>query len=227
MAFAFVGTANNSTDASATTLDIAYTATAGSLLVAYVKHEGTATTLSVARSDGSEAWTAGGKTTPAGGEPSGQFFYLLSCTGGAATYRFTCAVARPWRSFILFEYSYTGTASLDADVGGTGTSTAVSSGNATTTGTDGVAFGGYGEFTGDNGSAHSINGVAADGVVELATTTFTAAWRKTYTSGYTGAATCTLAGSAAWVCRQIAFKAAAGGGGSVLSSRATLLGVGR
>ena len=220
MSFTYVNTANNqdSTGSSITQLDIAaYSTTAGSLLVGWCKHEGAATTLSVARSDTTEPWTADTYQSHSNNDLNGRFFYLIGSGGGTQTYRLTLAAARPWVSFILFEYTFTGgTPALDGTpVRAQGNSAAPNSGNATTTGTDGLAFGGYGEYTANQASAGLINGVAADGGVYLSgvPSNFSAAWRKTYSAGFTGAASCTGGASAPWLCHFLAFSIGGGGGG--------------
>lgn len=218
MAFTYVGTTSGSFNASAATMDLAYTATAGSLLVAWAKWEGAnGATLGVARNDASEAWQVGTVTDHSNNDLHAGFAYLLSCSGGAATYRMTLSAARAYRSFMIFEYSYSGTASLDQVNGGTGSSTSPSSGNITTTGTDELVVGGYGEYTTTTSSNHQINGTAADGALTTGGSTAnlkTAMWRKVFTSTFTGAATCT-SGNSAWICRVISFKTAAGGGSTV------------
>ena len=66
------------------------------------------------------------------------------------------------------EFSYAGTAAFDVQSTGTGVSTALNSGNVTTTGTEEICLGGSGEYTGLTISAMQINGEAADGSVNPA-----------------------------------------------------------
>lgn len=188
---------------------------AGALVNIWVKHEGAPVGMSV--SDGTSTLTGGTKTDHGNGDLSGQFHYLLSANGGTKTYTvtFSGSVSRTFISLIAFEYSFSGTASLDGENGGSGTGTTLTSGNFTTTATDGVAFGGYGEYSTANLSTTAINGVAADGTIQLSGNTFSGAWRKTFTSGFTGAATAAIDNSFDWVCRGIAFKAEASAGFSV------------
>jgi hypothetical protein len=102
-------------------------------------------------------------------------------------------------------------ASLDGTpVAAFGTSTSLASGNITTTGTDGVAFGFYAEYGADLGS-EQINGVAL-ARKQGATGLRGELWQIAYSAGFTGQATATLGVSAPWIGGVIAFKAAAGGG---------------
>lgn len=208
-AFTYVGTNNNVNTGSGTTLSLTYSATAGSLIVIWNKHEGTPTTIT--NSDGTNTFSAGTKVNHSNNDLSSQWHYLLVGLSGSLTYTQTLAASRAFRTIILFEYSYTGTASLDQQATAQGSSTAPNSGNLTTTGTDQVSFGGYGEYSTATVTNPLINGAAADGSVLLGSGNFTAAWRKTFAATYTGAASCTLSGSADWICNQISFKATAGG----------------
>lgn len=215
MAFAFVNSASNfdSTGTSGTTVDITYTATAGNLLVAWCKHEGATGTISVARSGGTETWTAGTLIDHGNGDLHGQFHYLLACAGGSSvTYRMTTA-SRAFRSFLLFEFSYSGTASLDTQNTGQGTATTATSGNITTAGTDEVVLGGYGEYSSNTVTSPQINAVAADGSIILGAGNFTAAWYRVLTATFSGGnASCSIGSSQAFICNIIAIRTGAGGG---------------
>lgn len=228
-AFTFVNSASNfdSSGGTGTTLDITHTATAGDLLVAWCKHEGAAGTLTVARSDGTESWSLGTLTDHSNGDLHGRFAYLLACAGGSSvTYRMTTA-ARTFRSFHLYEFSYTGTSSLDTQNTGQGNSTAPTSGNITTAGTDEVVLGGYGEYSAATATSPQINGVAADGSIIFSSGNFTASWYRLLSATFSGGhANCTIPGAADWICNVIAFRTGAGGGGATLAGRRSLLGVG-
>jgi hypothetical protein len=225
-AFTYVQVAQGSVAApTATTIATpAITVTAGSLLAAWVKHEGAVTTISV--SDGTSTFTAATKTSHANGDTHGQWHYLLVSNGGSKTITATLGAGRDFRSIIVFEYTYSGTASLDGEAGTSGTSTGViSSGNLTTTATDGVAFGGYAEYSTEVVHAARVNAVAADALVLITGgDNFSAAWRKTFTSGFTGAVDITIDSSQAWIVRGIAFKAV--GGAGTPTPKLMLLGVG-
>jgi hypothetical protein len=213
MAFTYIGTANNVASGAGTTLDVSYTVTAGSLLAAFCKHEGTAGTISVAYSDASNSFTAGTQRWHSNNDTGGQWFYLLASTGGAVTVRLTTE-SKAHRTIILFEYSYGGgnTCAFDAENTAQGTSTAPNSGNFTTTGSGSeVVFGGYAEYTTDTLTSPLINGLAADGSVILSATNWTAAWRRIFSSTFTGAASATISGADPWCCLGIAFKEVTGG----------------
>lgn len=218
MAFTFVQSNSNSSGGSpVASLGVTLTGVgAGNLICIWVKHEGTPVGISV--SDGTTTLTAGTKTDHGNGDLSGQFHYLLSANSGDKTYTVTFAgsVSRTFISLIVFEYSDSGsTFSLDGENGSSGNGTVMTSNNFTTTATDGVAFGGYGEYSAANLSTTTINGVAADATIQLSGNTFSGAWRKTFTSGFTGAAAGAIDNTHDWVVRGIGFKATVGGGGTV------------
>lgn len=228
-AFAFVNSASNLNTAAGTTLDITYSATAGSLLVGWCKHEGSAGTLTVARSDGTEAWSLGTLVAHSNADLHARFAYLTSCTGGASvTYRMTTG-STPFRSFHLWEFSYSGTASLDVQNTGQGNGTTATSGNITTTGTDEVVLGGYGEYSVVTVTTPQINGVAADGSIIFSSGNFTASWYRILSATFAGGhANCTIPSSAQdWICNIISFSAAAGGGATLRKNSLMRLGVGR
>lgn len=230
MAFAFVNSASNfdSSGGTGTTLDIAYTATAGNLLVAWGKHEGAAGALTFDRSVGGEAFSLGTLTDHSNTDLHARFAYLLACTGGSATYRMTTA-ARTFRSFHLWEFSYTGTAALDVQNTGQGSSAAATSGNITTTTTDEVVLGGYGEYSSSAITSPQINGVAAAGSIIFAAGNFTASWYRILSATFAGGhANCTNP-NADWICNVISFGIGVGGGGGAVLRKNSLmrLGVGR
>jgi hypothetical protein len=206
---------DNSTGSSVASIAVALTGvTAGNLIAVWVKHEGTSTSITV--SDGTTTLTAATYKANGSANSFGQWHYLLSANSGNKTYTATFGASRSFPTIIVFEYSITGSWAFQAQNTATGTSTSPNSGNFTTTGTDGVAFGGYAENSTNFTSSEQINGVAADGSKRTAAAgdprCYTTAWRKTFTSGYTGAASATLA-SAEWVCCGIAFGVSGGGGG--------------
>jgi YVTN family beta-propeller protein len=202
LAFAHSGSALS--DTNATTLSAQMTGVkAGSLIVAFVKWEGSPAS-TVTLSDGTSTFTADTINTAANNDLNGRFYYLLSSSAsGTVTYTATWSVARPYRKLMLFEYSYTGgTVAFDASNRATATSGTLSSGNITTTGTDEVVFGGYGEYDAAITTTERVNGVAADQVVRAS---YGSMWSKTFTSTFTGAATAS-GNSSTWVGNAIAFK---------------------
>lgn len=187
---------------------------AGSLIVVYVTHEGAATTITV--SDG-DAYTARTKVTAsaAGNDLHGQFFYILTSSSGDRTITATFAAARAFRSITAVVATYTGAAAYDTEPSGGGTSgssTAINSGNFTTTGTVGLIVGGYGPYSGNTTSAPLINGVAA-GAAKTANDDISdpynagaLIWARVTSGTFTGAASATLGGSDVWMCNAVAFK---------------------
>lgn len=223
MALTFVQSANATDSSGSNVASIGVSLTGvggGNLISCLAKHEGSTTTIST--SDGTSTLSSGNYGSNGGSDSHGQWKYLLSANSGNKTYTSTFGASRPYPTTIIYEYSYSGTASLDGQNNSNGSSGTCSSGNFTTTGTDGVGFGAYIENTGGiTITAAALNGVAADGIINVSGN-FTAAWRKTYSAGFTGAATGTMSGSTTWGCIGIAFKVDAGG--SVTGTFASTLG---
>ena len=200
---------------------------AGELIVVYTRHDGAPTTMSV--SDGTSSFEAGTLTDHANGDFSAQFHYLLtSVATGTVTYTCTVGAARASRMILVARVSYTGTASLDVQNTGQGTSTAPASGTVTTTGTDEIVWGCYADYSGQLTTAEKINAVDADAVIDDSANHNDAMWYRVLSATFAnGTASGTIAVSNPWICHVIAFKAAAGGAASVVTPRLlALLGVG-
>ena len=178
------------------------TFTAGNLIAAFVKHEVVASTITIS------GFTPGTKQANPGTNAWGQWFYKLAAAGGALNVTANFSPSTDFPSIFVYEVSANGAWSLDTEATANGTSTAINSGNMTVAGPEGVAFGGYAEFTAAVFSAAQINGVAADRTDTTALVS-TIAWAKVHASGFTGAASGTIASSQVWACCGIAFKAAA------------------
>jgi hypothetical protein len=175
---------------------------AGSLLVAFIKWEGTAAS-TVTLSDGTSTFTPDTLNSAGNNDLHGRFYYLLaSSASGTVTYTATWSAARPYRRLIIYEYTYSGTVSLDGSSRATGTSGTLNTGNLTTTGANDVVFGAYGEYNANNTTNERINGLVAD---QVRRTGFTSVWSKTFTSPFTGAATAT-GNSSTWIGNAIAFR---------------------
>lgn len=214
MDFAFVQKASAAGDASATSLNVSLTGVAANNLVAvWAKWEGADTTCSV--SDATDTFTGATKRNHANGDLNGQWFYLLSSSSGNKTYTMTLGASRPFRKIHVWEFSYTGTASFDVEsTNESASSTAITSGNITTTGTDEAVIGAYGEYSATAVSSHQINGVNADNTQQQSVYSWT--WNRIVTATFTGAATASLPTARAWICNVISFKAAAAGGGTAV-----------
>ena len=199
--------------------------TASNLIVLYYKCEGTIGTPTV--SDGTSSLVVRAVNSHANGDLHGFFAYLLSANSGTRTYTVTPGGSPGFQRMIAFELSYTGgTLSFDTDrADGKGTSASPSSGNITTTGTDEIVFGSYGEYSDHILSARQINGQNADANVDAGG--FTSVWRKSFGSTFTGAATATLSPSAEWISNVIAFKVTGAGGSvdpGIIHGSATIIG---
>ena len=213
MAWTFVDSDGVGEAASSTTVVTpGLTVNAGDLVVVLVTREGSeANTLSV--SDGTSTlteWSVGQKD--AGQFTLDVFYILASVASGtnSVVYTATFGAARGYRNIAAMVFTPPAAASLDGTpVAAFGTSTSLASGNITTTGTDGVAFGFYAEYGQDLGS-EQINGVALARKQE-ATGLRGELWQIAYSAGFTGQATATLGVSAPWIGGVIAFNAAAGG----------------
>jgi hypothetical protein len=199
----FGHSAGANADGVGTTLSVQLTGVqAGSLIVAYVKWEGAAGTATI--SDGTSTFTADTMNNAANGDLHGQFFYLLSSTAsGNVTYTATWNGSRSYRKLIVYEYTRSGgTVVFDGSNRATGTTGSLNSGAITTTGTDEVVFGAYGEYAAANTANEQIGGQVADRVVRAS---YASMWSKTFTAPFAGAATAT-GNSAEWIGSVIAFK---------------------
>lgn len=222
MSFTFV---NSGTSADSNTVQVA-NVVAGNLIVLWFKTEGTIGTPTV--SDGTSSLSVRPVNSHGNGDLHGFFAYLLSAnSGNPVTYTVTPGGSGSFKRIVAMQFSYTGgSISFDTDIAtADGTSTAPNSGNITTTGTDELVLGGYGEYSDSTVSSRLINGSAADGNVDSSQTSL---WRRAVGATFTGAASCTIGPSAAWICSAIAFKISASSSESTISPlRGELLMVGQ
>ncbi len=175
---------------------------AGSLIVVWVKWEGP-TSGSITVSDGTSNLTVGTLVEHSNGDLQGQFAYLLSANSGDKTYTVTFPTGAVYKRIRIAEYSYSGTISLDAQNIGSGSGLTPTSGNITTTGTDEIVLGGYGEYTNTAPSAPLINGVAATFITGGVNAKM---WYGLVNATFTGNASVTINISSAWIANVIAFK---------------------
>jgi len=179
--------------------------TAGSLIVLWAKWEGSAANSNISVSDGTSSFVIGSLGSLGTSVPNGQFAYLLSSSSGNKTYTVTFPSGADYLRLRVAEFSYTGTAAIDAQNVNGATSSAVTSGNITTSYANAVVLGAYSEYSIEAPSGQQISGVAAAGVIGAAGT-YTQMWYRLPTATFTGAATETLSGSGDWVSGIIAFK---------------------
>lgn len=191
---------------------------AGDLVVVGVKFEGSTTTVSV--SDGTTTFTQdpdGVQGNAGSQEPWTCVSYLLSSVAsGTLTYTATFGANRTWTSICVMVYTPSAACSFDNSNTGTGNSTAVSSGSTVIAGTDGVAFGFYGEY-GNAINVLLINGLAAEHSIFVDPTGNTqhdVLWSRAYSSGFTGAASGSLSSAERWNCTIMSFQI--GGGGAAV-----------
>ncbi len=224
MAFTFVATVGGDTGdpdptgTPGTTLDAgaSLAVQSGDLLIAWCKWEtNTAAAPSVAGTDGSQAFTldAPDNIDHGNGDLSGAFLYKISATADAAfTPRFTLSATGSWRRFHVLQFrpDASETVTKDGSSVASGSSAAPNSGNITTTGTDVVAVGAYGEYSALTTSSELIDGVAATEPTGSPRAN-SSVWYRILTAAFTGgAASATLSGSQDWICGVVAFKSVAG-----------------
>ena len=219
MAITFDQNGSNSADEPAgtdLTVTLASNVDAGDLVVAWCKWEGASGAILTVTGAGGGTWANGTLIDHANGDLHGQFAYNLSATGGAATVTMTLSAGRVFRRCHVWVYSYTGTMSFDAQATGQGASTTPTSDDITTTGTDEVVLGGYGEYGSDALSSQTINDIAADRTLQ-APANSTGSWDRILTATFGPEdAAAVKAGTIAWLCNIIAFKAAPGAGGGAV-----------
>jgi len=207
MAWIFNTTGTGSGSGSTTVTVTATGVKAGDLVVVPVKWEGGDTTVTCSDGASNLTETTAVHRTDGGGGSMTCFYLLASTKSGSVTYTATFGASRTFQDIGVMTYSPTrrgavldGTPSSAA-----GSSATLNSGNITTSGTDGVAFGYYGE-TGNTPSAQKINNVAADQVLSFGTAPRSSLWSKAYSAGFTGAATATISPSGVWNGGIIAFN---------------------
>ena len=219
-------TDSNAENPGATTLALtAQNLAAGSLNIACFKWEGGVNLTSITDTAGN-AYTLLTQQTHTGGEPQARCGYVLSATANAAN-----VVTGNWgsnatfRRGAVFEFTYTGTAAADGEVGSTEatTDTTPSSNTLTTTGTEEVCIGFQADYTTQTFSGRTINGQAADGSVDMSGDT--SMWYEIFSATFTnGASSLTRTVTGEWVQRLQCFKITGAGGGVSLRNL-PLLGV--
>jgi len=188
MAWTFVDSDSNKEDASSTTVAApGITVAAGDLTCVFVGWENGNTTCAV--SDGTSSLTPWQTGVVAGTNVRFAMFYILSsvATGtNSVVYTATLGAARTFRNICVMAMRPPGRAYLDGNSAGTtGVGTTPASGNITTTGTDGCAFGCYTEL-GSSLNTPTINSVSPANTVTPLRSTL---WQSAYSAGFTGQAT--------------------------------------
>jgi hypothetical protein len=216
MTIALAQAANsNVVDSSTTSITVTLpSVAAGSLCALWLKYEGAATTASLSDGLGSSVGQIT-VTAHANNDLNGQWLYILSSNGSGSTVTFTVTLgaAKAFKRLHVWNFSYTGSISLDVTEDG---QDATPDGSPvtdpfSTTGTDEVVLAGYGEYTGDPFSSPTINGVAATGSRDNGAGT-SWSWYRILSATFTnGTAAGTIAGGANWIVQAVGFKAAAGG----------------
>ncbi len=230
MALAFVQSNSDWSDLGggtpAASLGVALTGVgAGNLIALWCKHEGAATTYSV--SDGTTTLTNGTIVNHSNNDLHGLWAYLLVGNSGNKTYTVTFGASRPYVRVHVWEFSYTGTLSLDTQNTGSGNGAAPASGAITTAGTDEVVFGSYGEYNAGVVTSPLINGAAATGSrINSPLGSLAASWYRLPGATFAGGtASCSITIGDDWLCNVIAFTTNGGGGRTTRNAHPSGLGM--
>ena len=213
MAFTFVAAVGNFAAGAGTTLDATASLNVadGDVLVAWAKHEGTNGTFAVAKTTGGNDFTfdAGDEMNHSNNDLNGSMGYLLSASADATFTPRLTTESKAFRALHVLQFrpNASETVTKDGSNKAQGNISGVSSGNITTTGTDGIAIGGFASYSSSVTETEEINGVSATSVADQDNCT---AWYRIVTAGFTGAATASTGGGIEWICAAIAFKSEAG-----------------
>lgn len=215
MSWTFVNKNGTSASASLGTIPIAVTScNAGDVAFILTKHEGTVATTPTISDGNSSTYTR--VITEQGVSSSAPWlsgFWGILLAGGTITFTANFNAVKTFRDIAVIVYTPPVGATLSLDGTpisvGHAAAAAVSSGNITTTGTDGIAVGLYGSF-GDDISSMLINGSAAD-QTQKASANNSAIWTRAYAAGFTGAASGTTAAVNEWDAAMFAINAAVAG----------------
>jgi len=202
---------------------------AGDIAFIVAKHEGTAsTTPTLSDAVGGTYSIVITEQGVSSAEPWMSAFWGTVGATGSVTFTVTFSATKTFRDIGVIVYTppVGATISLDGTPVSQGhaAATAVTSGNITTAGTDGIAVGLYGSF-GDDITSMLINGGAADHT-QKASANNSAIWTRAYSSGFTGAATGTTGGGNTWDAGAFALKAVVAAGSGKRGSNLLLGGVG-
>lgn len=197
-----------SQDANTTTVTCALTGVlAGSLVFVYFKFEGAAASVT-SISDGTDNLDLSSLYSHANGDFHVCYGWLLASTSGNKTYTATLNAARPFKRLVAVESTYSGSASVVApSFNQSNGSTALSSGNITTTQANNIMFGSHADYSGDTSSAEQLRGSAKDSSFREV---FDTVWWKVFSASGTGQATATISNSVPWIGGVIAFEESAG-----------------
>lgn len=208
----FVNSGGAGSSGSTTTATFKITGVAvGDVVSIGVKYEGGTTTVTCSDTASTfvDAFVGAHQTDGSGGIHTACYTVSAS-SAGVVTYTITWGAARTFKDIGGMAYRPSSAASLDATPKlATGSGTTATSGNATTTSTDGLGIGSYGETgSAPTSATAAINGVTRDQVLLYGAATRSAIWSKTYSAGFTGAATIPIV-SGSYGVSLLSFKTAA------------------
>jgi len=137
-----------------------------------------------------------------------QWFYILSSVAsGTVTYTISDTDGA-YVFMAVYEFSYTGTISLDQqNAASADVSTSINTGSVTTTGGSNsqLMLAGHGSYGGGTTSSHSIAGTAGSGVI-ISGSGPGSSWYRIVTENTNGAGTATDSESGYWAAQMITFK---------------------
>jgi hypothetical protein len=180
---------------------------AGDLIVAFA---GNASDSTMTLSDGTSSFT--GLTAQSLASKQIRGFYLLaSVATGTVTYTATFAPTAVSKELHVWAFNPGSAVSLDTERhdGQAASSTAVSSGSITTTGTDEVVVAAV--YQGSNAAVTVMQIGGVNAATTIAPGGNQASWDRILTGTLTGSATATLASAQTWLCSVQAFKTGGGG----------------
>lgn len=209
-AFTFVASATGTSDSSTTTVATSTTLdlNAGDLIIAYVSHEGTATTISSLTDGGSNSLTFDTGEDVSNTDANLYPLYKTSASNNdTATFTATLGAAREWKGIVVMQYRPSaGTTSKD--ISGTrentGSGFGGSTGTFSTTGSYGVACASLDIAASGVWSGEDINSVVADQDVAAGSMNVWCRILSASLSSVTGQTD--YSSSSTWAATAIAFK---------------------
>lgn len=224
MSFTAVVQGGSNSDGSGTTFSVTVAGVhVGDHVVCSFSFEGAVTTATC--SDGTSSLTAAAFGVTSGSRNAepwlGGFYLQASVASGSVTYTITLGAARTFKQIEVHVNTPSGAVTLDGTaVAAAGSTTPISSGNITTTGTDNITFGHYAEY-GQATVTETINGNAEEQLqrANAGASRNSALFARRQTAGFTGPAAGTLGGNELWTLGVQGFKIS--GGASTITGSGT------
>jgi len=156
-------------------------------------------------SDGISSFSNTNVVVHANNDLHSEFAYLLNSNAGNRTYTVTFPASASFQRIRIGEFNHTyGDFQFDTSSGSSGTGSTTSSGNYTTTGTDEITFGCYGEYSPSvTPFNYKINATTADGII---LGNLSQMWYLATTTTFTSSSTVSIGISSDWVNYGAAIK---------------------